>query len=437
MEVPSQVPLPQSAKPHLLFLVHRIPFPPNKGDKVRSYHLLKFLAQHYQVHLGTFVDYADDWQYVPALDEFCASVCAERISPRLARVLSLRGLLGGEALSLPFYRNRRMANWVRDTVGAHRIERAVVFSSPMAQYIDGGIAGHCVVDFVDVDSAKWTRYAEDRSGLMAWLYRREGLRLAAFEREVAQRVAASVLVSEAEAALFKSVAPEAVSRTHAIGNGVNADSFSPQHDFTSPYATGERPVVFTGAMDYWPNIDAVCYFADEVWPAVLARYPDARFHIVGMNPSEAVRALAARPGINVTGTVPDVRPWLRHAHAVVAPLRVARGVQNKILEAMAMGRPVVASATCAVGISARQGEELFVADATPEWVEAVSSLLADTARAEQAGQLARQRVLSDYSWEAHLQQFRQLIEGERKPLVGSVGAASVGQGHMNERSNDC
>ena len=400
----------QVERPHLLYLVHRIPFPPNKGDKVRSHHLLKFLAQHYRVHLGTFVDYADDWQYVPKLNEFCESVCAERINPVLAKVLSLRGLLTGEAFSLPFYRNLRMAAWVRKTIEDHNIKRVVVFSSQMAQYLDDEIGKHGVVDFVDVDSAKWTRYAEDRSGPMAWLYRREGERLAAFERSVAQRVAASVLVSEAEAALFQGVAPDSVASIHAIGNGVNAELFSPQHVFESPYAAGELPVVFTGAMDYWPNIDAVCSFADEVWPGILEQWPAARFYIVGMNPSDAVRVLAERSGISVTGTVPDVRPWLRHARAVVAPLRVARGVQNKILEAMAMGRPVIASATCAVGIKARHGEELLVAESAADWRSAVSSLLADVVNAERVGQQARTRILADYSWEAHLQQFKVLIE---------------------------
>jgi sugar transferase (PEP-CTERM/EpsH1 system associated) len=202
---------------------------------------------------------------------------------------------------------------------------------------------------------------------------------------------------------------------------VNAEAFSPQLAFDTPYANGELPVVFTGAMDYWPNIDAVCAFADEVWPGILQQWPAARFHIVGMNPSDAVRALAQRPGISVTGTVPDVRPYLRHARVVVAPLRVARGVQNKILEAMAMGRPVIASATCAVGISAERGEELLVAESAADWHEAVSSLLVDEARAGRIGQQARQRVLADYSWSAHLQEFRALIEDSHK--TGAATAA--------------
>jgi sugar transferase (PEP-CTERM/EpsH1 system associated) len=415
-------------KPHLLYLVHRIPFPPNKGDKVRSFHLLKFLSQHYRVHLGTFVDYTQDWQYVSALNEFCESVHVEGINPLVARALSLRGLLQDEALSLPFYRKGGMKRWVRETLDKQRIVRAVVFSSPMAQYLDGDIAARCVVDFVDVDSAKWTRYAEDRSGALAWLYRREGERLAAFERSVAQRTAASVLVSQAEAALFNKVAPDSAQVTHAIGNGVNAESFSPQHSFKSPYAADELPIVFTGAMDYWPNIDAVCSFADEVWPGILAQWPAARFYIVGMNPAEAVTALAQRAGITVTGTVPDVRPWLRYARVVVAPLRVARGVQNKILEAMAMARPVVASAICAVGIKAEHGEELLVADSAAAWATVMTSLLADAVRAEAVGQRARERILADYSWDAHLQQFKVLIElASRNSNSTRNTAAQIGQ----------
>ncbi|GAA5160655.1 TIGR03087 family PEP-CTERM/XrtA system glycosyltransferase [Viridibacterium curvum] len=396
-------------KPPLLYLVHRIPFPPNKGDKLRSFNLLKFLAQHYEVHLGCFVDYAEDMQHVPALDEFCASVHVEQIQPSLGKLLSMRGLLTGEALTLPYYRSASMAKWVRDCVTQRNIREAVVFCSSMAQYTQALPDLHCVVDFVDVDSAKWTRYAQERSGPMAWLYRREGARLADFERAVAQQCAASVLVSEAEAALFREVAPASTSRIHAISNGVNAELYAPSSALVSPYAADDLPVVFTGAMDYWPNIDAVCAFADEVWPAIAERWPRARFCVVGMNPSDAVKALATRERITVTGTVPDVRPWLQHARVVVAPLRIARGVQNKILEAMAMARPVVASATCAVGVGAERGGEFLVADSTQDWLDAVGGLLADAAAADTMGQRARARILADFSWEAHLKAFLKLL----------------------------
>jgi sugar transferase (PEP-CTERM/EpsH1 system associated) len=218
-----------------------------------------------------------------------------------------------------------------------------------------------------------------------------------------------VFVSEAETALFLKSAPEAAGRTLAVSNGVAADFFSPEHDLQNPYAIGMQAVVFTGAMDYWPNIDAAIWFATEVWPRVRAARPAAHFYIVGMNPSAAVRTLENVSGVTVTGTVPDVRPYLKHAKAVVAPLRVARGVQNKILEAMAMSRPVVASTTCVEGIGARVGAELLTAESADNFVAAVIRLLSD-GEGEAIGARARQRVLDDYSWDAHLIRFDELIE---------------------------
>lgn len=397
-------------RPPLLYLVHRMPYPPNKGDKVRSFHILKHLAQHWRVHLGCFIDIDVDWQYVEKLKAWCVETKVLGIRPQLAKALSLRGLLTGEALSLPYYRSGEMQRWVDATVARERIGHAAVFSSPMAQYIEGHAGLRRVVDFCDVDSAKWTRYAEDRSGLMAWLYRREGERLAAFERRIGETVHASVLASEAEAALFRTVAPRAAQRTHAIDNGVNAGFFDPAQDHASPYEAGVLPVVFTGAMDYWPNVDGAVWFASEIWPAIRARFPAARFYIVGMNPSEEVRALAQLAGVHVTGTVPDVRPYLRHAAAVVAPLRIARGVQNKVLEAMAMARPVIASRTCAQGLLAKEGEHLLLAGEVQEYVDAVSACLAGDIDAAALGQRGREKVLDTYAWEAHMAKFDPLLQ---------------------------
>ncbi|MDQ8021876.1 MAG: TIGR03087 family PEP-CTERM/XrtA system glycosyltransferase [Moraxellaceae bacterium] len=398
------------ARPPLLYLVHRIPYPPNKGDKVRSFNLLRHLSRRWRVYLGTFVDHPDDWQHVPALSEWCVESRVEGLQPRTAKLLSLRGLLGGEALTLPYYRNRRMQRWVADVVAREGIRHTVVFSSSMAQYVADQPALRRVVDFCDVDSAKWTRYAADHKGAMAWLYRREGRLLADFERRIGEAVDASVLATEAEAELFRSVAPAASSRTHAISNGVNAEFFAPEAGRSSPYESGEQAVVFTGAMDYWPNIDAVCWFARDIWPVLRTRFPQARFYAVGMNPSEEVRALAELPGVIVTGTVPDVRPYVQHAAAVVAPLRIARGVQNKILEAMAMGRPVVAARTCAQGLDARAGEDLLLADSVDDYVDAVSACLDGRRDTAELGRHARARVLASYSWDAHLARIDPLLQ---------------------------
>lgn len=383
----------------LLYLVHRLPYPPNKGDKVRSFHLLKHLARNHEIHLGTFIDDPDDEQHVDTVRGYCASLHVERLSPRNAKLRSLSGLIAGEALSLPYYRNTGMQGWVNDTLAQQQFDAAIVFSSVMAQYVPAELPS--LVDFVDADSAKWSAYAENHRWPMSWIYRREGRMLLDFERRTAAHAKRSFFVTPAEVELFTKLAPECETQVEAMGNGVDADFFAPEHAGVSPYAAGELPIVFTGAMDYWPNIDAVCWFASEVLPELRQQWPQLRFHIVGRSPTPAVQALSGE-GVAVSGTVPDVRPWLAHAALVVAPLRVARGVQNKVLEAMAMGRPVVAASACTGAIEAEHGRDLLAATTADEYVMAINSLLIDKQRAGEIGANGRQCVLSRYSWDAHL-----------------------------------
>jgi sugar transferase (PEP-CTERM/EpsH1 system associated) len=408
----------------ILYLVHRLPYPPNKGDKVRSYHLLRHLAARHRVFLGTFVDDPDDARHVPTLKELCAEVHVEPLDPRMARVKSLSGLLSGEALTLPYYRSANLTAWVERVRREQKPDAAVVFSGAMAQYVPTDAGLPTLVDLVDVDSAKWTQYAGNHRWPLSWVYRREGRKLLDFERATVQRAAQSFLVTDAEVELFLGLAPECAGRVEAVGNGVNADYFSPEQRFPSPFAADEIPIVFTGAMDYWPNVDAATWFVSDVLPALLERAPSLRFTIVGMRPTPAVQALAGAR-VNVTGTVPDVRPYLAHARVIVAPLRVARGVQNKVLEAMAMGRPVVASAECAGGIDAERGTEFAVAAEAADYVERIVGLLADRTRAEAMGAAARARVLERYSWDARLSQIdRWLPMGEEGGKVEALNRLS-------------
>jgi sugar transferase (PEP-CTERM/EpsH1 system associated) len=393
----------------LLYLTHRIPYPPNKGDKVRSYHLLRFLARRYAVHLGTFVDDDADRAHEGALAPLCASTHVATIHPTRARIRSLAGLFSGEALTLGYYRDEGLAQWVRATVARHGITRVVVFSSAMAQYVTDLAGVRTVVDFVDVDSAKWEQYGRSRAWPLSQIYRREGDRLLAFERAVARAADASVFVTAAEADLFRRKAPECAARVSFAQNGVDTDYFAPDEARESPFAPDEEALVFTGAMDYWPNVDAVCWFAHEILPAIRAARPQARFHIVGMQPAPTVQALARLPGVAVTGRVPDVRPYLQHARVVVAPLRVARGIQNKVLEAMAMARPVVVSACAAEGLSARRSEEIEVAEDAATFAARVLAAMAP-GDAQRLGAAARVRAVTDYDWAANLAPFARLIE---------------------------
>ena len=393
----------------LLYLVHRIPFPPTKGDKVRSFHLLRYLAERYEVHLGTFVDDPADTVHIPRLSEYCASSKVVAIQPALARIRSATGLWTGEPLTLRYYRDASLAQWVNDVVRERGIARVVVFSSAMAQYVSGLGDLRVVVDFVDVDSAKWRQYGKSRSWPLSALYEREGERLLAFERAVAASAGASVFVTPAEAEFFRTLAPECAARVHCAQNGVDTTFFAPAPDLPSPYHPDEEPIVVTGAMDYWPNVDAVCWFAREALPIIAAERPHARFYIVGMQPAPVVVALARAGPVVVTGRVPDVRPYLQHARVVVAPLRVARGIQNKVLEAMAMERPVVVSACAGAALSVAPGVDVEVATEAPDFARKTLELM-DSPRGAVMGAAARARVLSDYDWAANLAPFAALLE---------------------------
>jgi sugar transferase (PEP-CTERM/EpsH1 system associated) len=385
---------------NLLFLTHRIPYPPNKGDKIRSYHVLKYLAQHYRVHLGTFIDDPDDWQHVGTVKKLCGDTHFSALNPLRAKLRSLKALAINQALTLDYYQNQGMHQWVARVIKQHAIKRVLVFSSAMAQYAMGHQQAQRIIDFVDIDYDKWQQYAQKKQWPMSWLYRRESRLLLDYERHVAQAFNASLFVSQAEADLFKLLAPESREKTGFFSNGVDTDYFSPARPYPNPYPLNVAAIVFTGAMDYWPNVDAVAWFAQQILPAVLAQHPQARFYIVGSRPTSRVMSLAALPGVYVTGSVPDVRPYLAHAHIAVAPLRIARGIQNKVLEAMSMAKTVLVSAQALEGIDAAPERELILAENAADFIAAVSAAMSHHDPA--MGQHARQKIVNSYGWDSNL-----------------------------------
>lgn len=396
---------------NLLFLVHRIPYPPNKGDKIRSYHFLKYLATEFNVHLGAFIDDPHDWQYTGELDALCASAHFQGLQPLAAKLKSLQGLLTGQALSLPYYQSQGLQAWVDATITAHGIRKVLVFSSVMGQFVKPHHKLDMVVDFVDVDSDKWRQYADKKQGVARWVYRREAERLLVYERQLAKRAQTNVFVSEQEAALFKKLAPELDGKITFVNNGVDTDYFSPGRSYPSPYPDNRDVLVFTGAMDYWANIDAVVWFAEQVFPLLQAEHPQLQFYIVGSKPSKAVLALADNPNIRVTGRVDDVRPYTAHARLVVAPLRIARGIQNKVLEAMAMGKPVVATTAAMEGIPCAQAEGLALAisdDALP--MARQVALLLQSAMANMVAKANRDFVSAQFSWQQNARQLGALLQ---------------------------
>ncbi|MEM8988004.1 MAG: TIGR03087 family PEP-CTERM/XrtA system glycosyltransferase [Pseudomonadota bacterium] len=393
----------------VLLLVHRIPYPPDKGDKIRSWRLLEFLAERFNVHLGCFIDDPDDWAYTEFLEKKCASTHFEALNPLLARARSLTGLVSGAPLTMPYYKSAAMRRWV-DAVRAQPLAAEFVYSSAMAPYLEPAAPGRPrIIDFVDADSEKWRKYAERKSFPMSYVYRREAERLGAAEVAISQNVDVSLFVSEAEARLLAARAGAPRDKIDWVSNGVDTDFFNPDAAFQSVAGDAGPKVVFTGAMDYWANVDAVVWFAEEVLGALRRRHPALQFYIVGARPAAEVTALAARPGVIVTGRVPDVRPYIAASDIAVAPMRIAQGIQNKVLEAMAMARPVIATPDGALGLEASAGVHLEVASDGPAFADAVLDLLDDPDQRERLGRNARALMEGSYSWSAKLQRLESAL----------------------------
>ncbi|WP_432770856.1 MAG: TIGR03087 family PEP-CTERM/XrtA system glycosyltransferase [Sphingopyxis sp.] len=389
--------------PEILFLVHRAPWPPDRGDRIRSWHMFEALARVAPVHVAALADTAPDAAAVRAkMTPLCKSLAIE-VRKTSRPVALARAVLSGEPVSNHLFANAALKRHVDALLARSEVTHIVAFSGQMAQYLPADFDGPVLMDFVDVDSAKFATYAaQDPRQPLHWVHAREAKKLGAFEAAVARTVDASLFVSEAEAALFRARSGLGTDRVRAVENGIDTDRFDPATTL-APVGGGDGPLaVFTGQMDYRPNIDAVRWFAADILPLVRAQHPAARFAIVGRAPTDAVRALATLPGVTVTGEVPDVRPWLAAADAVVAPLLLARGVQNKLLEAMAMARPVVASAAAAEGIDAAPGAHLLVADDAAGIAAAVARLFGDPAAAAAMGRAARDQMIARYGWAARL-----------------------------------
>lgn len=417
-----EIMLPASTRPvrDVIFLTHRIPYPPDKGDKIRSFHLLQGLSRHYRVHLGTFIDDPDDRRFRDVVAGSCASACFVDLVPSTARFRSLSGLFTGVPLTFAFYRSRRLARWVKQVRARHNVHALIAFSGCMAQYAKSGSGPTRILDLVDVDSEKWAEYSRVARGPIRWLYQREHRCLGRAEIRLAYEFNHTVLVSPAEADLLRNHMTQATDRVAVIRNGVDVSYFDPAIDFPDPYPRKNEPVaVFVGAMDYRANVDAVLWFTKEVWPTIRAACPTANFWIVGARPVSAVRALDRQTGVFVTGRVPDVRPYLRFANVAVAPLRIARGVQNKILEALAMELPVVATPQAWEGIDPAPPDCGQSTEYPKTMAKEISMYFQGPRQATKQG---RRFVMERYAWNQAVHQFLRLIE--RCPQAAGDSTAS-------------
>ena len=410
-----------SAKPGLLFVSHRLLYPPDKGERIRGWALLRHLSASYDIHLGCLADEPATPDALEALGRVCAEVAVFAMSKRWQKLHALLRLRPGRPLMLDYYHHAGLQRWVDGVLARQRMEILYIYSAAMAPYVLGYDRPGRILDMQDIDSEKWTSYAARAPWPMRLVWAREGRTLLAFERTAAHACDATLLVTEKEAQRFIQLAPESAARIDWLEHGVDCESFAPGQDFADPYAglPGDGPdLVFTGNMDYWPNADAVLWFVQDVMPELRRHRPGLRLHIVGANPGADIKGLARSAGVYVTGRVADVRPYLAHAALAVAPLRIARGIQNKVLEAMAMGKPVVATPAAFEGIRAEPGRDLLVADGVAETVRCVLEVL--EGRHPGLGTAGRALIKARYSWQSGLARLDRILAASRGPAPGPL-----------------
>jgi len=392
-------------KPRVVFLCQRVPWPPDRGDRITTWHLLQHMLERgADVRVGCFQEEDRDAAAVEFLDNRCAEVVAPRLSRPTRKLTSMTGLLTREALTVPFFRHGALRAAV-DRWCEVRPDLIFCYSSSMAQYALGRAAGAKVMHFAELDSDKWRQYAAVAGPLGRWIYGREAKRLLAFEDRVAREFDRSLVVSEVEKELFEARIPGVT--PDVLPNGVDVDHFcSGGDDRRDPHTA-----VFTGVMDYEPNVDGVCWFVRSCWPAIRAKFPDARLLVVGSKPIAKVKELNGRDGVTVTGRVETTPPYFDQASVAIAPLRLARGVQNKVLEALSMSLPTVASPQASQGLGDVPTSSLCVADGAAATIEGVLRWFGDPALARRDGEAAGAWIRQTWRWERMYERFDDILAG--------------------------
>lgn len=397
----------------ILFICHRIPFPPDRGDKIRSHHILKRLARIAPVHVAAFAD--DDLDMAEEV-ELAALAASYKLVRRTKSLLfaGAEALIRKSPVSLCAFHDPALAEYVAEVLATRPISTIYVFSGQMGQYVPDDFAGRVIADFVDVDSAKFEAYARRKAFMRRWVDAREGIKLRAEEARLAERAEVSLLISREEADLFVSRLPERVrkgARVGVLGNGIDGLAYDPM---LIPPAepmlacTGPR-LIFTGQMDYAPNVEAALRAIDRILPALRREIPDITFHVVGRNPTASLMGRDCENGCHVWGRVDDIRPWLKAADIALVPLEIGRGVQNKVLEAMAMTLPVVLTPEAATGIPARHGTHFAIGESDAAMVSAILYLLRDRRHARAMGQAARRFIVEQASWQSALAALPEMV----------------------------
>lgn len=387
----------------ILFLSQRVPYPPDRGDRITTWNVLQhFLTKGKRVRVACFLENDRDEAAVEHLEGLGIQVLSERIHPRLRKLRCLPHLLCKDALTLPYFYSKRIHEGIGRWLEEGLPSLAFGYSSSMGQYFlqhESSLSDvHRIMHFAELDSDKWAQYSTQKSWPGSWVYSREARLLLDFERKLAHDMDLNLVVSTVEKDLFERRIPGAP--VEVLRNGVDLQHFQPGDPTKREAAT----LIFTGVMNYHPNVDGVLHFARSLWPRIREHNPEARFLVVGSNPTAELRALDGKKGIEVSGRVESTVTWFERASIAVVPLRIARGIQNKVLEAMAMALPVVATPKAFSGIRALPDQDLFVAQDDETFLQHTLKLLDSPDLRTTMGQSARQAMQASYEWPTILHQ---------------------------------
>jgi sugar transferase (PEP-CTERM/EpsH1 system associated) len=389
----------------VLFLSHRVPFPPNKGEKIRTFHQLKHLKeQGHQVNVCAPIENCDEVTHFTELNEkYCENTTYHQLPYKPLRLL--KGLLKRQALSVANFYSDDLQVKLDMQIESQQFDVIICTSSAMAEYIYRSNALSkfpskplLLMDFMDLDSDKWRQYASSSTMPMRWVYQRESTILSAYEVKITRDFNTSFFIADAEVNIFKSQEHD-YGKVLTMGNGMDTELYKPA---LSPANNAAPVFLFTGVMDYKPNIDSVVWFVEDIWPSILNEYPEARFIIAGMNPTNIVNDLTKFSGVEVTGFVDDILPYYHKSNYFVAPFRIARGVQNKVLQAFACGLPVISTSMGAEGINCHDTKDILVANNQHQFLAAIKALESDKELKEKIIQNALQLIHQQYSWEGML-----------------------------------
>ena len=387
----------------IFFVCQRVPFPPDRGDKIATFNELRHLSAAHEVHVFCLADGMQDLDNVGDLRNYVASVTTIPVIGVASTLRAVRALLFGGSLSVAAFNEAELHAAIMQRFLELRPDLIIVFSSNVAQYAEPFPDVARIMQFHDLDSQKWGQYAQRSRIPLKCIYEIEQGRLLAYERSIARRFSYALVCTAVEKRDFELLIPGVP--VGVVGNGVDLDYFRPAGSSKRPAS-----IIFTGVMDYFPNVDAVLWFCDEILPVVQKQVPEANLTICGSRPATAVRRLSKRRGVTVTGRIPDIRPYVDQAEVFVAPLRMGRGIQNKLLEALAMGLPSVASTAAWSGTLVPKGKGVLVTDNPREFAEDVVHLLRDSDYRSAMARRARVAAETNCRWEEQMSHLDQVIE---------------------------